>query len=90
MPVRFIKGFWQQKLVAVYELTGIGGLFFSWEEKLRLNQLSIHLADYFNDSKVIVMEQNDDAIDITPDMVDIVCTELQKLKNEIIKNQESK
>ena len=33
VPVRFIKGFWQQKLVAVYELTGIGGLFFSWEEK---------------------------------------------------------
>ena len=57
---------------------------------MKLNQLSIHLVDDFNDSKEIALTQEDDEIDITPEMVDIVCTELQKLKNEIIKYQESK
>ena len=74
VPVTFIKGFWQQKLAAVYEVTGIGGLFFSGRKKLRINQLTIKIEKEFNE---IALIQDDDEVDITPEMVDLVCNELQ-------------
>lgn len=92
MPVRLIKGFWVTKLFsAIYELTGIGGLFFFWEEKLKLNQIEITTT---SDNEICLFQENvysDDggeSIYITPEMVDLVCNELKQLKNKIIKNQE--
>ena len=71
--------------MALFEVTGKGGLFFSGEEKLRLNQLTIKIEKEFNE---IALIQDDDEVDITPEMVDLVCNELQQLKSKI--NQENK
>lgn len=65
---------------AVYELTGIGGLFFRGIMKIK--QLSIVV----NGDEIALHQENngsDNFIAITPEMVDLVCTELQILKSNI-------
>ena len=80
-PERFIKGFWQQKLLAVYETFRHRRPFF-FGENMKLKQLNIVV-----DNNEICMHQeiggSDNFVAITPEMVDLVCNELQILKNKL-------
>lgn len=70
------------------KLSGIGGLFFG--ENMKLKQLNIVV----NNNEICLHQENggsDNFIAITPEMVDLVCNELQILKSNLeAESQEKK
>ena len=73
----YLKVFGNKNFVALYELTGIGGLFF--RGKMKITSLTVFVE---NDDVHINFETqtHDNRIFVTPETIDKVCERLQKIK----------